>query len=688
MRTRTFPLLIVLAVITAACTGTSTTSTVDPPVTTSPQTSSSLPEPTPVEAPPGVIWEAVQIDATGELVVSTIRPTLDGWIAAANRISSDRSAVPLVMTSPDGLTWTEHPLPSANARTYISDVIQAPAGYVAVGSAGTDCLEFCPTGFGVSWASSDGETWELSTPATFTGPVRVSPSRVELVGDRYMTVGKDERDGPNWAVGVWISPDGIGWERIATLDDPEWPLIHFRLTRSADGFLIDSVKGLCGSPFINADVGWTFGSWADQSVMWSSTDGVDWQPVDLETPGLVDPVPDDICDDFVAATDSDLISGTAREIGDILLWQQRDGGTWRLDGTSWIPTDLAWPDTLGAPRLVGTVDRLLAIEFDSSDVGVVQLSTAVSPDLVGWEDWSDYRIRLVDLLPAQGVMSSVHVAATEDAVVALIAADLPGVGRLGSYALASYAGSVTKPHCEPGPQALCASVDFSIATLTGLDLSGADFTGADLSSADLSGADLSGAILTGADLSGANLSGADLTAAGLSRATLEFADLTGTRLDRADLSFASLLFTTVSEGTTAAGAVLSEARDVPLVLVDDQGVVIVGASLQSGEGVPIDFSGLVLRGVDFDGDLSGSSFVNSDLTDSTFVFVTVQGADFTGAILGGVEFNTTDLTGAVFADADLGGVVWFGTTCPDGFKLEYYGGDETTCLDHLVGVAP
>ena len=110
-------------------------------------------------------------------------------------------------------------------------------------------------------------------------------------------------------------------------------------------------------------------------------------------------------------------------------------------------------------------------------------------------------------------------------------------------------------------------MDFSGATLTGVDLAGADVSSADFSDADLTGADLTSATLARADLSGANLSFAKfrdavLASANLSNANLTSADLSGADLRDANLTGANLIDATVN------GAYLTDADLSGAVWID------------------------------------------------------------------------------------------------------------------------
>jgi hypothetical protein len=99
-------------------------------------------------------------------------------------------------------------------------------------------------------------------------------------------------------------------------------------------------------------------------------------------------------------------------------------------------------------------------------------------------------------------------------------------------------------------------IDFSKATLDGVNLPGVDLHGAKLMGASLKGADLSGANLSGANLSlarlaRANLKTADLTGAILIGADLRRALLDGARIEDADFAHADLSEAILPKGVTA-----------------------------------------------------------------------------------------------------------------------------------------
>ena len=110
-----------------------------------------------------------------------------------------------------------------------------------------------------------------------------------------------------------------------------------------------------------------------------------------------------------------------------------------------------------------------------------------------------------------------------------------------------------------------------------------------------------------------------------------------------------------------------------------------------------DFSGMVLRGVNYNGaTLIDCLFVGCDLssgaTATNFRDAILSYSNFTGANLSGANLNGADLYGVNFTNAILAGatnlglasnldtVLWSNTTCPDGTNSDSNGG---TCMGHL-----
>jgi len=172
--------------------------------------------------------------------------------------------------------------------------------------------------------------------------------------------------------------------------------------------------------------------------------------------------------------------------------------------------------------------------------------------------------------------------------------------------------------------------DLKVASLRGLDLSGANFkraelTGADLSNAhlidaDLSEANLIRAILSGALVTAAYLGRANLTDATLRHGSLQASDLTATTLIRADLSDADLSRAWFSEAN------LSDAN----------------------------LSSSFLGSTDFSrANLSGASLSRADLSHTNLAYANLQKANLANVDLWDVDLTGAEIGWTMFAGDDL-----------------------------------
>ena len=359
-------------------------------------TTTTTPEPETV--PAGVVWEAHLVDASPGVRPVAVVATDDLWLIAANVVALDPSepAIPVMFTSTDGAVWSRTAIP-AEPWSSVAAVAHGPAGFVAVGTVGTDCASRCVGGYGMVWVSADGRSWEPMTDPVFRGPNRVTLSAVAVAGERYVTIGRDERSGSHWAVGVWRSADGRSWERTATLEHPRWSLRDEALIEVEGGLMTAATATLCRNPNFLSSTGWTITNWLPESVAWTSPDGAAWDPLDLRSLGLVVGADDDVCDDDSGQGDAWWLVGVARApsagggvgLGDAALWRRSDDAWFVMRGGAWEPYA---PSPGGRPGglegFLRDAEGYLHVGLDGS-AGVATLRVARSVDLASWEDWSD-----------------------------------------------------------------------------------------------------------------------------------------------------------------------------------------------------------------------------------------------------------------------------------------------------------
>jgi len=192
----------------------------------------------------GRTWELVEDLPLFETIVA-----IDGAFAALP--FPDAGAE--IWRSVDGRTWTRTSTWQELGPGVIRDMIPAPVGVVAVGSA--DDASGSTTG--VSWLSVDGTHWRRApNQVSLLG---VSLAQVVVSGSVLVALGR----GPMADVLAW-SEDGLTWTRVI-----EQPL--------ADGFSLEAVFGSARGFVVSGshEVG-------DESVpfVWTSAGGRTWVAVD------------------------------------------------------------------------------------------------------------------------------------------------------------------------------------------------------------------------------------------------------------------------------------------------------------------------------------------------------------------------------------------------------------------------
>jgi hypothetical protein len=370
----------------------------------------------PTQYPPGVVWEQSFLSGADERTVTGVASTPDGWIVTTNR--TDGVKEPSIFVSTNGVDWTQNDLPTTTNMTSVNDVTFGPAGYVAIGFAGTGCNPGCVNGDGVVWVSPDGETWELIEPTVLTGPNKVVPHEIRTVDDRYVIVGKDQQDGVDQVFKVWSSTDGVDWEVTAVLDDPDWAMHVFRgFTEWDGGYVVTGSRAICRDPVYNDQGGWGYFITGQESKAWSSTDGVDWEEMDLTALGLIEPQDTETCDINDWATDEAIAAanGEFESIGGRLFWNSGTGTDSEIDGATgvWGPTTRTIPESVAAaettPRTVIDDLGFVSVGLSGLQEDQVTIAMARSDDLMTWEDWSSRTTPLDPLVDSSVAISPAFV---------------------------------------------------------------------------------------------------------------------------------------------------------------------------------------------------------------------------------------------------------------------------------------
>jgi hypothetical protein len=217
-----------------------------------------------------------------------------------------------IWASADGLTWERVEDPAGaftgpgNQR--IEAVVAGGPGLVAVGFESTN-----PEGFEINvqaaaWTSSDGYTWKKasldgSPLGTMIHDVAVGGPGLVAVGSDYSvyvdysgptnvvpTVPDDPtRQRSYWSAAVWVSADGLSWERVSPYDT-----VFGGLPEShPDAYTVDGgpVEMWSVSSYDGGLLAAGPGQW-DRGI-WLSSDGLTWTLVDEDDPGWVDWSPED-----------------------------------------------------------------------------------------------------------------------------------------------------------------------------------------------------------------------------------------------------------------------------------------------------------------------------------------------------------------------------------------------------------
>jgi hypothetical protein len=178
-----------------------------------------------------------------------------------------------VWASVDGRAWSRVPHDGAvfggPGQQFMASVTEGGPGFVAVGSDGNYDVGYVAA----VWLSSDGQVWSRvpHDDAVFGATASQEMLSVTVGGPGLVAVGSqdgrsfDESSTP----AVWTSVDGFKWARvprgdIETVDGPQSML---GIASGESGLVAVGAAG----PFSSSD-----------AVAWTSTDGLQWEGVDLD----------------------------------------------------------------------------------------------------------------------------------------------------------------------------------------------------------------------------------------------------------------------------------------------------------------------------------------------------------------------------------------------------------------------
>ena len=333
-----FIVAIALAAATCACGMQAGASPTPSPSATASLTSAAPSSPPPDEPSATPEVAGVSFERVFELEgasLGTIAAVPGGYIAGGCRhqpVAADGSwggcREALLLSSPDGRSWSEVSLPEAEGRG-IAVVAHTHLGLLALGSNGG--VDFVRQR--AAWRSVDGTTWELFT---MPAPETVIFERVVGLSDRTLLVGADAAEDFVRAH-TWATADGSSW---TSGQPPIVPVID-------GGTELVSVGKGCGSDTCEAD---------SPTRVWRSIDGFEWAE---ET----------IPDDFVATAYTAFGIRNGRTIvgGTIGTDSSRELVLWHDDEMGWRRTTLEGGAGYLITSILDIAERHLVIASSDTD---------------------------------------------------------------------------------------------------------------------------------------------------------------------------------------------------------------------------------------------------------------------------------------------------------------------------------
>lgn len=409
---------------------------VDEPTTTMAPTTTT---PTPTTAAPSPLslpgaWQRVGASVMTPIVgIFDMTETASGLVAVGfDPGEEDFRQNGVILTSTDGVNWSRlaEDDPALNlGAVLIYGVTDGGPGLVAVGFGCEDDAEPC-MGYPTVWTSGEGTSWDRSPadPDVFGE----SGALVDVVNTEHGLVAAGgfytgDEEAPLMQPTVWLSPDGIEWERVWQGEAYDYSaatlITGFQaLATSAEGHVV-------GVGTATDDQGDFVGA------VWTSADGRSWERIDPNSPTFASNTDSDVAVQDVAWGPGGFVAVGSDGGTEIAIWHSPDGLTWTRADTADQPFE--YIGTLSAVDTLGT-GWIAAGPHGFSDPvgGTVTLWT--SPDGLTWD-----RVHSID--PGY-VMSIVS---TETGVA--VAGGMPGIDN---YYAAIWAGpgfDPAAPPPDPGP---------------------------------------------------------------------------------------------------------------------------------------------------------------------------------------------------------------------------------------------
>lgn len=263
---------------------------------------------------------------------------LANWLAA---VPDGAGRQPTVWTSRDCLAWSSQPDSPAFAPTRarwqdgVLGLAQKAGVFVAVG---TESSEDASVASAAAWFSLDGVTW---TRSAVDGAADRTMDAVMTTATGFVALGEARYDihaGFGGGTSIWTSPDGRAWTRLAVDAGPPRGTRLRTLVSRPGGFLATATfevdEGSEGTPGPDLTSG-----------IWTSDDGMRWQPVPGSPLGLNDLL-------RTAAGYLAIGSSTPDQSAPALAWRSIDGRTWTSTALP-APADLPAGAAVFGQRIAG-----------------------------------------------------------------------------------------------------------------------------------------------------------------------------------------------------------------------------------------------------------------------------------------------------------------------------------------------
>ena len=250
---------------TAASTVPEVTATVAPLTTAAPSTT--VPAAVAAEPPPAV-WGRVPsqsaLRGVNRITLSGVTTWPGGLLAVGGEAAEDGGSDGVVLTSPDGVAWTElHRAPGL----WLGDVASGAGGVAITGlQEADDPVTGVP--MGVVATSLDGASWSVTPLPIGDDAAFGMVNTVTAWGGGFVAAGSEVEPveaptsgGDRARAAIWRSGDGVAWERAGS-----FPWVHDASVEdviAADGLLV-------AVGFISEE------EMASRPAVWVSSDGVDW----------------------------------------------------------------------------------------------------------------------------------------------------------------------------------------------------------------------------------------------------------------------------------------------------------------------------------------------------------------------------------------------------------------------------